>query len=120
MQHSPEVRAAVVAAVSAGNSVLATARQHGVHPGTVRRWRFEAGVNASVVHQQKKLDIGQKVYELLEEYIETLRVQVRATRDEAWIKSQSANDLAILHGVLSDKAVRLLAAFRPIEDGGDE
>jgi transposase-like protein len=113
-QHSPETRAAVLAALAAGESVNRVSQQFGVSRRTISGWRDQAQL--PTVAQQKKVEIGQKVYELLEDYIETLRVQVRVTRDEAWIKKQTAGELAILHGVLSDKSVRLLAAFRPGTD----
>lgn len=118
--YPPEVKAAAVAAVMSGESVSGTARQFGVDPGTIRRWRSESGVDTAVVHQEKKRALGEQVYGLLEDYIETLRIQVRVTRDEPWIKRQDADKLAILHGVLSDKAVRLLAAFQPNANRDDE
>jgi transposase-like protein len=115
MNHSPETKAAALASVLAGETVAATARAYGVDPGTIRRWRSQAGVDTAIVQQQKKVAIGEQLYGLLEDYVETLRVQVRVTRDEAWIKKQDADKLAIFHGVLSDKSVRLAAALRPTD-----
>jgi transposase-like protein len=113
MNHSPEIKAAALASVLAGETVAATARAYGVDPGTIRRWRSQAGIDTAIVQQQKKVAIGERLYGLLEDYVETLRVQVVVTRDEEWIKKQDADKLAIFHGVLSDKSVRLAAALRP-------
>ena len=105
----------------AGGSINGTARHMGISRGTIQKWVAESHLteHRTAAIQQKKEEIGQKVYELLEDYIETLRIQVRVTRDEAWIKRQSAGELAVLHGVYNDKAIRLLAAFRPHDEGDD-
>jgi transposase-like protein len=117
-EHPVETRAAVLAAIASGQSINSISQQFGISRRTITGWRDQAQL--PTVAQQKKQEIGQKVYELLEDYIETLRVQVRVTRDEAWIKRQSAGELAILHGVLSDKSVRLLAAFRPAAESDEQ
>lgn len=120
--YSPDTRAAVLAAIAAGEPIAAVARQYGIARSTVQNWMASSHVSEyrTPAIQQKKAEIGQQVYGLLEDYIETLRIQVRATRDEDWIKKQSADSLAILHGVLADKSIRLLAAFRPpAQEGSD-
>lgn len=120
MEYPPETRAAVLAAVASGQSVNSIAKQYGISHAAIRRWR-DIALAPPIGAQQKKQAIGEQVYGLLEDSIETLRVQVRAMRDEEWIKKQSAADLAILHGVLHDKARNVLAAFRPTAEGaGDE
>lgn len=116
--HSNEVKAAAVAAVLAGESVSSVAKQFGVSRAAIVEWRDKTGITGEVtpVAQQKKHDLGMQVYGLLEDSIAHLRFQLRVTADEEWIKRQTANDLAIYHGVIADKTVRLLAAFRPPDD----
>jgi transposase-like protein len=115
--HSDETKAAVLAALLAGQSVTAVAAEYKVARETVRKWRRAAGMDAgSVVSQQKKADIGDLVASYLRELLQTLAVQQRHFRDKAWLGQQSAADLAVLHGVSADKAFRILEAIRP-DDG---
>jgi len=112
--YSDQVKAAVLAALLSGQSLRSVAQHSGVSRRTITAWRDASQLTGSaLVAPQKKQAIGEQVYGLMEETIEALRAQLRATSDEVWIKRQSAADLAIFHGVLSDKCTRLLAAFRP-------
>lgn len=118
MEHPPETRAAVLAAVASGQSVNSVAKQFGISRRTITSWRDQAQL--PTVAQEKKQVIGEQLYGLLEDSIETLRVQVRFMRTEAWLEKQSAADLAILHGVLHDKTRHVVAAFRPPDDDPGE
>lgn len=113
MNHSVETRAAAVAAVLAGESLASVSRRTGIARSTLVKWRSSVLGDTPVISQQKKEAIGEQLYALLEDSITYLRFEVRATQDEAWIRSQSADALAIYHGVVFDKAVRLAAALRP-------
>lgn len=115
MNHSPETKAAALAAVLGGESMSSVSKRTGIGRNTLQRWRVEMGGNGSLIAQQKKEAIGQQLYGLLEEYIAYLRFEVRATQDQAWIRKQRAHELAIYHGVIADKSVRLAAALRPDE-----
>ena len=56
------------------------------------------------------------VTNLLTQSLVTLTVQLEQFGDKDWLATQSAGDLAILHGVIADKTLRLLAAAqRPVE-----
>jgi Transposase len=117
MPYPPETRAAVVAAVLAGESVNKVSKRFGIGRATIVHWRDLAErPPASPALQQKKEALGEQVYGLLEDSIAALRFQLRATSNEAWIRAQSADQLAIFYGVLADKAIRLLAAIRPSGD----
>jgi hypothetical protein len=48
--------------------------------------------------------------------LETLEAQARAFRDPAYLARQPAGELAVLHGVLADKLIRILSAFEPVEE----
>ena len=119
--HDPRTKAAALAGLATGESVHSVARRLGVSRSTVQRWRDGADLPRSgLVGPQKKQEIGEQVYGFLEESIETLTAQARFARDEAWLRRQSAADLAMLFGVLNDKTVRLLAALQPDPSGAGE
>lgn len=112
--YSDQVKASVLAALLSGQSLRSVEQQYGVSRRTISAWRDAAHLTGTELGlPQKKQAIGEQVYALMEESIETLRAQARVTSDPVWIKQQSAADLAIYFGVLSDKCFRLLAAFRP-------
>jgi transposase-like protein len=117
--HSEETKAAVLAALLAGQSVSAVAAQFKVSRTTVRIWSQGAGLRSPAISQQKKADIGDLVASYLRELLQTLAVQQRHFRDKAWLGQQSAADLAVLHGVSADKAFRILEAIRP-DDAGEQ
>lgn len=108
--YSPQVRAEALALLATGDSVHGVARQLGIPRTTVKRWRDQLHNDGP----QKKT-IGEQVYGFVEESIDTLRAQARFTRDPEWLLQQSAADLAMLHGVMFDKAWRLLGALQPAE-----
>lgn len=116
--HSAQKKAAVIAALLAGGSVSAVAQEFGIGRTTVRIWRQAAGLQAPPITQQKGADIGDLVAEYLRELLQTLAVQQQHFRDPAWLGTQGAADMAILHGTSADKAFRILGAIRPA-DGGD-
>jgi transposase-like protein len=114
--HTPETKAAVLADVVAGESVAAVARKYGIGRNTIRVWTAELGDHGSSAIQQKKEAIGEKVYGLVEDNVETLRKIAKHAQKDEWLDKQTANDLAVFMGVMQDKTVRLLSAFRPPED----
>ena len=112
--HTPETRAAVLAALLAGQSVHKVAEEYKIDRKTIREWR--AAANASPPPSPPKKDVGELVGGYLEALLDTLRVQAGQFGNAAWLEKQSAADLAVLHGVMADKAFRILAAA---EDAGD-
>ena len=110
--YTPETRASVMAALLAGQGVSELAREYQIPESTVSRWkkaaREEAGLSG---------EIGELLLDYLGENLRTLKAQAVAFRDTDWIRKQSASELGVLHGILSDKAVRLLEALEgsPVE-----
>jgi hypothetical protein len=45
-----------------------------------------------------------------------MKEQVKIARDEKWLKQQEASQFAVLHGVISDKATKILEALTREED----
>lgn len=114
--YSEETKAAVMAALLAGQSVTRAAEAYRIPLGTVKMWSASlaerrAELKASQPEPTTKNRIGALLVEYLEASLTALRAQVDAFADPAWIKTQSAADAAVLHGVLTDKAVRLLEAL---------
>lgn len=101
-QHPPELRAEVTAALLAGQGVGAVAKTYELPRSTVSRWKQQAEITD---------DIGDLLLKYLRTGIATLTEQHTVFRDPEWLKGQPAGELAVLHGVLTDKVVRLLEAM---------
>lgn len=105
--YSDEVKAAVLAALLQGQSVNQVAKEYKIAKSTVSRWK-----NSDVpIDGTQKKDIGILLLGYLETNLETLRAQAEHFRDRSWLSRQNAADLAVLHGVMTDKAIRLLEAM---------
>lgn len=105
-EHPPEVRAQAMAALLAGQGVTEVAKEYELPPSTVSRWKAKARKEAG-----RSDDVGALLLDYLSENLRTLRAQVVAFRDPEWLHAQEAHAAAVLHGVLTDKAVRLLEAL---------
>lgn len=114
-EYSDETKAQVMAALLAGQSVNEVAERYRIPAGTVKSWRR----NSREFHPadpQKGAEIGDLLLGYLRENLVTLKAQVEHFRDPKWLSRQGASELAVLHGVVTDKAIRLLEAL----DGGAE
>jgi transposase-like protein len=111
--YSDETKAQVMAALLAGQSVSSVARNYNLPKGTVSSWRQQAQkkgrVESSATQKGESLDDLLLAY--VQENLTTLREQAQFFRDGQWLKRQDASALAVLHGVIADKTVRLLEAF---------
>lgn len=115
--YSEETKAQVMAALLAGQSVSQAAETYKVPRGTVAAWSAEMN-REQTDPNTKKERIGILLIEYLEANLETLKAQQQVFRDPTWLKQQSASEAAVLHGVLTDKAVRLLEALADTPDEG--
>lgn len=121
--HSPETKAAAMAALLQGQSINEVARDYKLPRGTVSKWaaavRKDGG--ASIAGSTKKEEIGDLLTAYLAANLAALASQARAFSDADWLARQNAADLAVLHGVMTDKAVRLIEAFgRAAGDDDDD
>lgn len=107
--YSDETKAAVMAALLAGQSINSVAREYKIPKGTVSDWNRKAHERVGPEPTQKR-EIGALLLEYLQTNLATLRKQSEVFSDEKWLKRQSASELAVLHGVLADKTIRLLEA----------
>ncbi len=114
-EYPAETRAACMAALLTGQGIGEIAAQYKVPEGTLKSWRARMkpgeGTQVAAVASQKRDEIGGLLIEYLYENLQTLKAQAVVFRDPDWLKKQSADELAVLHGVMTDKSIRLLEAL---------
>lgn len=111
-KYTAEEKAAVLAALLEGQGVSDVAKQYRIPEGTVKSWRKRLGdAKVATVATEKKEEIGDLLVGYLQTNLAALRSQNAVFTDPDWLRKQSASDLAVLHGVMHDKATRLLDAM---------
>lgn len=112
-KYKDDTKAAVMASLLAGQSVSQVAKEYDIPRGTVAGWSSKlnsAGI-PTVSNTKKNEQIGDLLLEYLVTNLETLKAQAEVFKNPDWLHKQNAADAAVLHGVLTDKAVRLLEAL---------
>lgn len=112
--YSPETKAAVMAALLLGQAVGEISAKYNVPAATIRSWKSRqahGGNGVATVATQKKEQIGELLIQYLRESVKSLTAQAQFFADPNWLRQQEASQLAVLHGVQADKAMRLLEAF---------
>lgn len=106
-----------MAALLEGQSVSSVAKEYRIPKGTVSNWKRKAQAEAAGVQPDRtqKSRIGDLLVEYLEANLKALRTQAEAFTDKEWLMKQDAASAATLHGVMTDKAVRLIEAFGETE-----
>lgn len=119
-EYDPEVKAAVMAALLAGQGVPELAERYDIPPETIRSWKSRQanGESVATVATEKRLAIGERIVTLLEAEVKALTAQTEAISDLTWVKKQPASELAVLRGVSYDKVIRLLEALGRSDDVG--
>jgi hypothetical protein len=120
--HSDETRATVTAALLAGQGVADVARVYKLPETTVRRIRDEIAPELlAEVGEKKRATIGALIEDHLRTSLESATMIARkAAENDAWLRQQTASDVAVLYGVMTDKAVRILEAIEPADDEADD
>jgi len=118
-QYTEATKAAVMAALLEGQSVNQVSQEWNIPEGTIKYWRAKSKTVGGV-DPQKKERIGELLIDYLSASLETLRIQVEHFRNEAWLSKQNAADVAVLHGVVTDKAIRLLEALASNSDQAEQ
>lgn len=115
--YSDQVKAQALAALLAGQTPAQVSAVFGVPVGTLRSWKSRQlrGEGVAIVATEKRERIGALLLEYLEINLETLKIQQIAFRNEEWLSKQSASEVAVLHGVSFDKAIRLLEGLAESE-----
>ena len=101
-----------MAALLTGQSAATVARTYNIPKGTVDGWKNgQKNTPLVTLPSTKKQEIGDLLLEYIRLSLQSLQAQVQHFGNAAWLNSQPAGELAILHGVLMDKAIRLLEAI---------
>ena len=108
--YSEETKAAVMAALLEGQSLNYVAKQYKIPKSTIANWSAELNRDG-MVPDQKKEEIGDLLICYVALSLKTLQRQVKKFADEKWLEQQSASEVAVLHGVIADKTIRLLEAL---------
>ena len=107
--HSPETRAAVIAALLAGQGVNDVAAAYGLDSGLVSRWK--STIPATQL-QQVAVEKKERLVDLIENHLTASLKGAAKCAEQAhnddWRNKQSAENLAVFYGVLSDKSIRLV------------
>lgn len=107
--HSPEVKAAVIAALLAGQGVNEVAKEHGLSSSVVSRMKSEIGSQRlEQVGVQKKERLVDLIEAHLTASLKGAAKVAEQAHDDIWRNKQPADALAVFYGVLSDKAFRLV------------
>jgi len=111
--HAKEVKAAVLAALLAGQDIETVAKHYKLPIGTVKGWKSkQRGEQPISTTPAQKADVGELLLDYLREGLATLKLQQTTLfRNDAWLMKQGASEMAVLHGVIADKCVRLLEAM---------
>lgn len=101
-----------MSALMAGQGVMEVAAQFKLPESTVRHIKARIPQEKlAEVGAKKQTDFGELLSDYLHETLVTLRAQAEFFRNETWLSKQPASDVAVLHGVQADKALRLLEAI---------
>lgn len=110
--YSPEIRAAAITALLAGQSVSSVAKEYRLPKGTVSDWR-RRGVGGDTT--QKPTDGSESIGDLLKRLV---RAQIRAciaiaevAQEKSWLRAQGATEIGMIGGITNDKLVRMLEAM---------
>ena len=114
--YSDEMKAGAMAALLAGQSVSKVAQEYSIPVGTVKGWRTKIGKTDHLVPSQKEKAVGELLVDYVKQNLDTLRAQSEIFMDPEWIRDQPASEMAVLHGVLADKTIRILEALTPAEE----
>lgn len=119
--YSDQIKAQALAALLSGQSFSEVARMFGVPLGTLKSWKqrnpdaTDRAAFVDAVDAESASVKRERIGVLLMDYsiasLETLIAQQKVFSDEAWLREQSASEVAILHGVGFDKVVRLLESL---------
>ena len=118
-EYTLDDKARALADLAAGESVHAVARKHACSPATLRRWREQA--HPATGHPQNALasepDFRALTLHYLEESLAAGERILKQTESPAWLAEQRAGELAVLLGVIFDKAARILGALADGQPG---
>lgn len=120
-KYSDEVRAAVMAALLAGQSPKQVSNAHRIPYQTVYTWyRQLSPEDYHIISEQKKQEIGNKIILWLDASLEALKAQAELFSDEKWLAEQEASQLGVLYGIVADKSTRIIETIGRLEGSNTE
>lgn len=117
-RHSDETKAQALAALRCGTVFSDVARRFSIPKATLSGWAKTAGIDIEQLRTEKKQALADLIAEYMTTGFKALIAQNIAASDPDYIKRYSPESLAILHGVMADKQLRVLEAHvaaQPIE-----
>ena len=106
-----------MAALLAGQGITEVATQYNLDVSVVSRWRSAIpNDQLQVVAIKKSHEIEVLLFNYLTQTLITLDEQAKVVSEREYIIKQPAGELAVLHGVMADKAIRLLEAAERARD----
>src|SRR5689334_22263488 len=115
-------RAKAVAQVLAGEQASVVAKRYKIDRSTVSRWVREDAPQLPTsqgARERTREQMAGLIYDTLADLLGAVRAQLQVAAGQEWLEKQTAGELASLLGTELDRAVRLLAGFRPATDDGD-
>lgn len=118
--YSVEEKAGALADLLAGNSVTSIAAKRQISRNTVSRWRNEHPDLHAGWQSDVQTDLAECVLLHLQEQFSAQRSIMEQFNDQEWLSQQSAQQLAVAYGIISDKQVRILASVVPSDNQAEE
>lgn len=105
--YPPKVKARALASLLAGDTPRHVSEDLGIPFETVKSWRrrLKRGELQLVAPQKRAGDL---LGESVEASLGAMISQSERVADPEWLRQQSAGELAVLHGVMFDKTLRVL------------
>jgi transposase-like protein len=128
-KYSDGTRARAITAVLGGASIASVAREIGCSSRTVNDWVNQARVEAAMKNRSAEVvaaglarpTLGDLVEDLCRAYVGAcVAIANLAQSDPEWLRAQSARQLGILAGVLSDKVVIVLGRVLDAQAAEDD
>ena len=117
MAHDPDTKAPIIARLLVGDTPTAIRKDYpNVGLQTIYTWRGE--LDQTVINGNKRDRLDDLIEENLALQLQALSNIAAQTRRQEWLDRQSADQLAVLHGVIADKVYRILSTVS-IEGEGD-
>lgn len=100
-----------MASLLAGQGVSEIAAEYKLPESTVREWRSSlTPEEVAELRAKKGEQIETLLFGYLTQILTTLQEQAKVASEREYIFKQPAGELAVLHGVMADKGIRLLEA----------
>lgn len=117
-----------MASLLAGQGVTEVAKEYNLPDSTVSDLRKQLESQFGELRNKKGQEIEELLFGYLKSSITALDAQAKVVSGREYIIKQPADSLAVLHGVMADKSIRLLEAIerargpapKQLETGADK